>query len=61
MILAGVIEAYAYRPNSRSDAASQLAAATERLWPGGGVSERAIRDWLKAAIEELGEPATDYP
>jgi hypothetical protein len=61
MLFAAVIEAYGYRPNTRSDAASQLGAATERLWPGGGVSDRAIRDWLKAAVEELGDPTTNKP
>jgi hypothetical protein len=56
MLLAAVIEAYGYRPNGRSDAASQLAAASERLWPGDGVKDRTIRQYLKAAVEELGDP-----
>jgi hypothetical protein len=56
MLLAAVIDTYGVDPTKRNDAAKNIAAASERFWPGDGVSERTVRNWLKAAIDELGAP-----
>lgn len=58
LLLAMALDAYGAKPGMRSDAAKQVAAASERLWPGNGVSERTVRDWLRAAADELG-PASE--
>jgi hypothetical protein len=61
MLLAAMVDAYGIEPGKRSDAASQIAATSERLWPGNGVSERTVRNWHKAAVEELGDPTAEMP
>jgi hypothetical protein len=59
MLLAAVEDAYGAKRGKRSDAAKLIAAKSEQLWPGNGVSERTVRAWLKAAADDLGDPTSE--
>jgi hypothetical protein len=61
MLLAAMVDGYGYRPRRGTTAASELASATKRMFPDGGVSEETIRSWLRLAIEELGDPIIEQP